>query len=227
MSDQDLSIFKQTANDEQTLTDQTKALIGEGKKYKDLDAALGSIAPSQAHIAKLETEAEAVQVEMAELREAAAKAATMDDVLNKITPQGTPEPQTQVGLNAEDVATLVTRQFEAKTAEDLYNTNAGTVATALQTSYGTEAEVKYSEKAAELGMSVQELNKLAGSSPKAVLAMFNTKKATVDQTNQSNINTANLNQSQSQTKEFKRAMTNTQDAIGLMAEIKKSIEAQL
>lgn len=227
MSDQDLSIFNQTANDEQTLTDQTKALIGEGKKYKDLDAALGSIAPSQAHIAKLEAEAETVQVQMAELREAAAKAATMDDVLNKITPQGTPEPQAPVGLNAEDVATLVARQLKANTAEDLYNTNAGAVATALQDSYGTEAEVKYAEKAAEFGMSVQDLNKLAGSSPKAVLAMFNTKKATVDQTNQSNINTANLSQSQSQTKEFKRAMTNTQDAIGLMAEIKKSIEAQL
>lgn len=227
MSDQDLSIFNQTANDEQTLTDQTKALIGEGKKYKDLDAALGSIAPSQLHIAKLEAEAEAVQVQMAELREAAAKAATMDDVLNKITPQGTPESQAPVGLNAEDVATLVARQLKANTAEDLYNTNAGAVATALQDSYGTEAEVKYAEKAAEFGMSVQDLNKLAGSSPKAVLAMFNTKKATVDQTNQSNINTANLSQSQSQTKEFKRAMTNTQDAIGLMAEIKKSIEAQL
>lgn len=227
MSDQDLSIFNQTANDEQTLTDQTKALIGEGKKYKDLDAALGSIAPSQAHIAKLEAEAETVQVQMAELREAAAKAATMDDVLNKITPQGTPESQAPVGLNAEDVATLVARQLKANTAEDLYNTNAGAVATALQDSYGTEAEVKYAEKAAEFGMSVQDLNKLAGSSPKAVLAMFNTKKATVDQTNQSNINTANLSQSQSQTKEFKRAMTNTQDAIGLMAEIKKSIEAQL
>lgn len=137
-------------------------------KYADVATALEALKHSQNHIATLQQENERFRTE-------STKAATMEEVLAQIN---TAKPNEQIeqtsspALGAEDVRNLTVEALREYEATRAAKNNQDQVVEALKKSFGDKAEEMYNIKAKELGVSVNTLNDLAASSPKAVLAYF-------------------------------------------------------
>lgn len=162
-----------TPKKEETPTNQPDPLVeqlakivdGEGRqKYESIAKALESIPNAQKHISTLEQE-------NAKLRETLEKASKIDEVLAKL--QERKEETTSIkGLEEEDVARLVESFVSKKEIELKQEENRKLVVSTLQEAYGSEAEKVYKERAAELEMSLDELNALVRSKPKAALRLI-------------------------------------------------------
>lgn len=146
-----------------------KELVGEGKKYSTLDAALASIGPAQAHIAKLEAEA-------AQLREQAAKGQSVDEVRQAVEAILEARGATNTpALDPNAVASVVDNLLSEREIKARSEANQKTVTDALTAAFGDKASDKFSEAAAAAGLSRQELSDLARKSPAVALKLFDLK----------------------------------------------------
>ena len=135
-------------------------------KYATPEAALESLPHAQHHIDNLEQE-------MSSLREDLAKRKTVDEVLQEInkTPTDTEaEPQ----LTQEQLDALIDSRLQARTAQDSRTANSNEVKATFISHFGDneKANEAYNQKAKDLGMSIEDLNTLSATSPKAVFSMF-------------------------------------------------------
>lgn len=175
-----------------TLLGEIKNERGE-PKYKTLQDAIVALKHSQEYIPTLTTQLSQKDSELATARAEAAKIAELERTLQALTQKTTEEPTSpNSGLSKEQIAELVSQTLTQRQQEELAQSNARAVAQALQSQFGTEAEKKYNEKAAELGMTVAELNALAMRSPKAVLGMLGAKETPSAFKPQPSVNTAAL-----------------------------------
>lgn len=191
MSDQDTSIFGNQNSQEtpaQTNTsgvsptqpnDELATLLvsiknerGE-QKYRTVQDALKALGHSQEYIPELSQKLKQQEQELAEARAAAAKVAELERVVQSLT-EAKPHTETpsQSGLSEEQVAAQVVRilseQGKKKVAED----NVATVVNTVKKVYGDKAESVFYGRAQELGMTVDQFNSLAASTPKAVLKLL-------------------------------------------------------
>jgi len=180
-----------------TLLSEIKNERGE-PKYKTLPEALNALRHSQEYIPTLTSQLSQKDAELASARAEAARVAELERVVQELTQRTPTGSTTPAGLTAEQIADLVERNMETVKAKDVAKQNTALVAASLQAALGTEAESKYNAKAAELGMSVMELNALTARSPKAVLAMFSVASAPVKtgSPTHSTVNTTGLTPSQ-------------------------------
>ena len=145
---------------------ELQGIVGEGKKYSTVEAALASIAPAQSHIATIEAE-------NASLKETLEGQKTTRELMDELRlQQADGETPSKVEVN------------KTKTQ----NTN--TVATRFNKQYGTKGEEVYNRLAQESGLSVADLNIIASNSPAAIFKMagFEQKQTDVSPTT-SSINT--------------------------------------
>ena len=154
-----------------TLLSEIKNERGE-PKYKSLPDALNALKHSQEYIPQLSTQLAQKDAELTTARAAAAKIEELERSLLALTRQSEPTTTPVAGMTAEQVAEIVNRTLTDSQKQSQALANTQTVATALQSKLGTEAESQYKAKAEEMGISVQELNVLAAKSPKMVLSMF-------------------------------------------------------
>ncbi len=168
--------------------------IGEGKKYATEQDADKAIAFKDSHIQKIEEENR-------NLREATAKAATLEEVLQSIKKQPSSDDvtNTTVTNNPEDqtvdidalVASALDEKLELSKKQQQEEANSKEVFSELVKRFGTRAHDVYKSKSAELGINLDELS---AQSPKAVLEYF--KVSSTSNTDSgyesSTINTANL-----------------------------------
>ena len=148
-------------------------LVGAGKKYATVDAALKALPHSQTHISKLEQE-------LAELRDEVTKRKTTQELLDEIKsgiPNGATTPTD--GLNQDTVVKLVEKVISQKEQQQAASVNIGKIVSAFKEAYGDNAETQYNKLAVEAGLSVSDLNKLAATSPLAVLKIAGIGKAPV------------------------------------------------
>lgn len=176
-----------------TLLGEIKNERGE-PKYKDLQAAIVALKHSQEYIPTLTGQLTAKEAELAQARADAARVAELERSIEALTNrQATPSNTTAPVFDESKIAEMVTRQLTQAEQARVAQSNTALVADTLKHALGTEAEAKYNEKAAELGMSVQELNALVARSPKAVLTMFGVQaKPTTAAPNAGSINTSGL-----------------------------------
>lgn len=175
-----------------TLLGEIKNERGE-PKYKTLQDAIVALKHSQEYIPTLTTQLSQKDSELATARAEAAKIAELERTLQALTQKTTEEPTSpNPGLSKEQIAELVSQTLTQRQQEELAQSNARAVAQALQSQFGTEAEKKYNEKAAELGMTVAELNALSMRSPKAVLGMLGAKETPSSFKPSPSVNTAAL-----------------------------------
>jgi len=148
------------------IPETVKDLVGEGMKYATPEEALQSIPHAQHHIENLEQE-------MANLREDLSKRKTVDEVLqeiNKMPTESKAEPQ----LTQEQLDALIDTKLATKEAQTVAKSNTDSVVKKLSEVYGDKgkAEEVYIQKANDLGLSVDYVNSLAATSPKAVFELF-------------------------------------------------------
>lgn len=179
-----------------TLLSEIKNERGE-PKYKTLQDAIVALKHSQEYIPTLSSKLQQTENDLATARAAAANVDELRRSVEALTQREAPQAQQgQAGLTPEQIAELVnqgvSRTLTQREQEQVVQANTSSVANALRAAYGANVETKYAEKAAELGMTVVELNALAAKSPKAVLGMFGAKSVTPQGVPQSTVNTAAL-----------------------------------
>lgn len=168
---------QQPTNAPLAIPESVKDLIGEGKKYETVEAALKALGHAQQHVAQLEAENKA-------FRETGQQTDAMKAVLDEIgelkkrlgtseqTDQSaTPDPETQKKLVRDII-------HEEKSVEQR-RANFGTVLDRLVNEHGDKAKVnEFMEKrAVSLGISVDDLQLLAQKSPDAFFKLVNEQKS--------------------------------------------------
>jgi hypothetical protein len=139
-------------------------LIGEGKKYANIEAALKSIPHAQNHIKQLEAETE-------DLR---SRKVDVEEILATMGKQSTTAGETSE-IDEDEVANRVLAKLSAKEQEAVKANNLTEASNHLATKAGSvdAAALLIIEKAKELGLSPNALQRIAEASPKAFLAYFN------------------------------------------------------
>jgi hypothetical protein len=197
MSDQDTIFQQQTpvenkgSNENQNqLPTEVAELVGEGKKYADVNTALKALAASQQHIQTLEAD-------NMKLKEAVGKAKTVDDILdvvNSRSSQSEESSQTQ-SISKDDVVTEVVNVLKGEAAQKSAADNIKSASDQLVAKVGgaDEARKELDKKAAELGVGVDFLMSIAAKSPKAFMQYFGTAQAPVDSGSVSSDSSVNTN----------------------------------
>lgn len=191
MSDQDTSIFGKDnsqetpaqpntsgvsptqPNDElATLLVSIKNERGE-QKYRTVQDALKALGHSQEYIPELSQRLKQQEQELAEAKAAAARVVELERVVQSLTEAkpSTETPSTP-GLSQDQVAEQVVRILSEQEKKRVAESNVATVVNTVKKVYGDKAESVFYGRAQELGMSVDQFNSLAASTPKAVLKLL-------------------------------------------------------
>jgi len=149
------------------------------QKYKTIEEAMVALRHSQEYIPQLTHKLSEKDAELSSARAEAARIAELERSLAALTQSQSPNQSTAAqGLTKEDVAELVNQTLTRQQTESVQKNNVGKVVQDMVKQYGADAQKTYEAKAAELGMTVQQLNTLAASTPQAVLRLMGVSGAT-------------------------------------------------
>lgn len=186
-------------NDFTTILSQIKNESGQ-PKYRDTTEALNGLKHAQEYIPQLKGELSQKDRELESLRNEVLRLKTVEETVARLT-ERQQEPEThQPQVPAYDdqkIAELINQTLSRKEIETTQRTNLQSVVASLQQSFGDKAEEVFYGKAAELGMSKADVNKLASQSPQAVLQLMGVKGAPPVQEKRiapSGVNTAGFQQ---------------------------------
>jgi hypothetical protein len=150
------------------LPDSVAALVGPGKKYATLEAALSSIPAAQAHIERIERE-------NAEYRARTESAQSIDEVYALVR-QKLEQDKALITQPAQfdvsAVAGIVSTQMQALESAKLENANIETFKTAMAAHFGDKAVEAYKTEAAKQGLNITLLDALVKTSPAAALKLL-------------------------------------------------------
>ena len=152
-------------------------LVGDGKKFQDVEALAKGKAEADKMIAELLEEKKGyAQQDYAKelLSKLEASAVVAPAPLPVIHDKGT-EGTDQTGQSPEDIESLLNAVLNKREANTVSQGNLSAVNDALEKSFGTEAEAKVGEKAKELGMTKEAMQAIAAQSPKAFMTMMGEK----------------------------------------------------
>jgi hypothetical protein len=163
----------QGSDDLANLLGSIKNERGEAK-YASVEAALVGLRNAQEYIPQLTAKLSTQEQELKTAREEAARVAELQRTIEALTSGNTGQPNTQASptISKEDIAKLVTQTLTEQQQAVVAKSNVATVVNALQAKFGADAEKAYNTKAAEIGMTVAELNTLAARNPKAVFTLL-------------------------------------------------------
>lgn len=155
-------------DDTNNLADQLLASITneEGKrKYDSVEDALKGAAHAQAHIKNLEKD-------LAELKAKGNATEKLDELLDAVKSKGSGQGDDKSNtstMKPEDVLGIVKDYLSDTKAAEARQGNIDTVANTFKSRYGKDASEKLYGKAADLGFSKDDINKLIANNPKAAL----------------------------------------------------------
>lgn len=145
------------------------------QKYDSIDKALEALRHSQQYIPDLKTQLSERDRELEELRGKVSKIAELEGVVERLArskPEGEGNNPAASGLDEKAVLDLVQRTLTQSDQQKLIDANKQKVSQALRTKFGDKAQEAVAIKAAELGMTPDELGALAAKSPALVLKHF-------------------------------------------------------
>jgi len=150
-------------------------------KYATIEEALKGAAHAQEYIGQLHTQVDESKAAITNLQQEVASRKSVQDAVNGIvdgspmnnSPQGQ-EANQPVGLSAEQAEGIFKSMIAENKQQEVRDTNENAVRTAMLKKYGDKAEEQFINKANQLGLTIDQFNKLSGTSPKAVLEYFGT-----------------------------------------------------
>ena len=165
-------------------TDQLSMIKNESgeQKYDSVPKALDALAHSQSYIPDLKNQNSAKDLEIAALKEQLAKSEAVEDVVARLSSQQAPQVEPQVtpqasGLDEAGVLNLLQTHTQQQAAATVATNNESSVSLALNNKFGDKTQEVVASKAAELGMSIEDLKGLSQRSPAAALQLFQVQQA--------------------------------------------------
>lgn len=161
-------------DDQPDNVDHLAELVGEGKKFKDVNSLAKGKKASDEHIATLERELAGMRGELdtrLSLEEFMAKIEATRDSNSNSDPQDRnerPNPNT-AALTVEEIEKLLDKKLTEKTQATLKERNVEISKAELRKAWGPQAHKKLEARAKELGLGQDFLADLAERSPKAFL----------------------------------------------------------
>jgi hypothetical protein len=137
-------------------------------KYKTLKDALVGLQNAQTYIPKLTDDLSQKDKEIERLRKEAERIAELENSIRSLTEKTDEAGKPPAALSEQTVAELVDRTLSQREQIAQAKINQKAVVNALVAKFGDKAEQTFNETAAELGMSVAELNVLAAKNPKLI-----------------------------------------------------------
>lgn len=148
--------------------DHLAELVGEGKKFKDVNSLARGKAEADRLISEQKAQLETLQKEL----QARGDLSTFLEEIKTKTPP--PAPVTPPVVEQPDVSEVVRKELERASAEQTTKSNLKQVTDALQAAHGKDALTFVQQKAQALGMTKEALEGLARQSPQAALALLGT-----------------------------------------------------
>lgn len=208
-----------------TIPQELVEFVGEGKKYKSVEDALKSVPHAQTHIQTLEERLAAMEAELAK-RKAAEE--LLEDIKQGVQQPGNTTPT--VDLNPDKVSEIVLRTLQQEKVREVQEGNIKSVVSTFLGAFGdkAKAEQEYNKLAMDNGLSVDQMNNLAATSPEVVLKLAGLKKqaAPVGRTT-SSLNTQALNLTSTPEPQSLKAKTlNTRDVQASWDACKARVQSQ-
>jgi hypothetical protein len=141
------------------------------QKYNNLEDALKALQHSQEFIPSLQTQLSEREQQLQAARAEAARIEQLENTLKTLTEQRNTQSPPASGVSESRIAELVQAQLTQVQQQQAQAANQRTVAEKLAATFGDKAEEIYNNKAAENGMTVEAFNRLAATSPQAVLKL--------------------------------------------------------
>lgn len=169
------------------LSPELEAIVGTGKKYATVEAAMAALPHTQTHISKLESE-------LAELREDLNKRQTTQELLDALKSNGTNVQGVTAPkeISQDDIVKLVEQVVSQKEVKRTSESNISSVIGRFKEVFGADkAKDQFLKLSQETGVSVTELNRLAALSPAVIykLAGLDNKAPTIPGKVTSTVNT--------------------------------------
>lgn len=187
MTDVFSSVTTENTTPAGTTTEQTEAkyveqLVGEGKKFKDLESLAKGKLEADRHI-------EEITKTLNELREEVSKQDYAKELLTKLQDKGADAGTANSAMgtdtsnsangnttqNASEIEALVEQLITKKEKTRTLEQNIAVANNAVVSQYGEKAAEVVKLKASELGMSVDRLKEIAAESPTAFLQLIGAK----------------------------------------------------
>lgn len=153
--------------------DKTFLQVGE-RTFNSSDEVVKKIQNADSHISTLESEAAIKDRYIAELEAKVAAGNRVDEVLEKINavPNTGETPQVSTDELVAKAAEGAVQVLSEQQRKDVEARNMDTSMRIAEEVYGTNYKAKVADKAAELGMDISEVDRLAKKSPEGFKKMF-------------------------------------------------------
>ena len=199
-----------------------EGLVGEGKKYATLEAALASVPHKEQHISRLETE-------LAELRQRAAEAGAVSETYDAVQEmlkeiKATPKVSGAAALSEQDISVAIDRKLVERETQRVAQENLSKVKGTLVEQFGDKAESWYLSRSNELGVGPETIESLAARSPKAALELLGIKRTVGNVApTKGSVSTEHMTQFQPRQEGIKSTMGGKARPVDLWREISKDI----
>lgn len=196
----------QTAQTNESFVTQ---LVGEGKKFKDLEALAKGKLEADRHIGEITKTLDELRAELAKQDYAKSLLDTMSkgsETRTEQPPPNNPSPSNTENTtqSASDIESLVEKVITEKEKNRTVSQNISVVGEEMERQFGDKAGQILKSKSQELGMSIDRLKEIAAESPTAFFQLIGVsaqKKATMNTAPQSSVRSETFN-SNTQDRDF-------------------------
>lgn len=137
--------------------DQSVALVVGERAYRTMDDVVNKITNADEHISNIESENQAMRERIEELKAQVERGNTVDDLLQA--------KESANALTPEQVAEISRQEALSLREQDTRNTNLSECMDKAQELYGEEFKTEINKTASELGLTIEQVDKMAGDNP--------------------------------------------------------------
>jgi hypothetical protein len=201
------------------------------QKYQSIEKALEALAHSQLYIPQLKNQ---LQEREAKLQEYTKNMASQEELLKAVERltanqgNGNGQPPAPVELDEQTVSKTLESLLTKREAESRAKQNGDLVSQELVKRFGDKAKDAVSTRAAELGMTPDELGQWAKRSPQAVLALFSQASGNKSTVTTGGLNIPPINKEQEEPIKYEGSLKYASDAVrgDVMRQIRERLEAK-
>jgi len=173
-ADQTGTTEPQATPEDQTTQTQPFMVVGE-RAFSSQEDVVTKIQHADNHIKNIEQQNAAYLQQIEDLQRKVAESSKIDDVLAKVTPQSDQPSTTQqptVSASPEDVVNQVLNALDTRNQAKTAKQNQDEMVALASEHYGSTYQTSVEKIAGELGMNMQDVDKLAGDNPKVFKQLF-------------------------------------------------------